>query len=119
MKKPSAAVLSGPTATELRAALGQTQSLWSELLAHVEATYAPITQEWKRGGKTNAWFLRLRRKDRTVLYLLLRDGFFLTAFVFGEKATATVRASTFPAAVITALNAAHEFAEYRASRRFG
>jgi hypothetical protein len=61
-------------------------------------------------------FLRLIRKERTILYLLPQDGYFLTAFVFGEKATAAVLASDLPAAVVTALNGARAYAEGRGIR---
>ena len=59
--------LDGPVAAELRAALGPAEPLWDELVAHVETTFPPVTREWKRTGKDGAWFLRLRRKDRTIL----------------------------------------------------
>jgi hypothetical protein len=116
MKNPKTSTLPGPAAGELRAALGSTQPLWEGLLAHLEAAFPPVTREWQRSGKTGGWYLRLRRKDRTLLYLLLRDGYFLTAFVLGEKATAAVRASGLPAAVITALNEARPYAEGRGIR---
>jgi hypothetical protein len=105
-----------PTATALARALGPTQPLWDELVAHLEATYAPITPEWKASRTSPLGFLRLIRKKRTILYLLPRDGYFLTAFVFGEKATAAVRASDVPAAVVTALNEARVYAEGRGIR---
>jgi hypothetical protein len=50
------------------------------------------------------------------LYLLPREGHFLTAFVFGEKATAVVRASDVPAAVVKELNEARPYAEGRGVR---
>ena len=106
----------GPAAAELRAALGASVLLWDDLLARIEATFPPVTREWKRGTKTGAWLLRLQRKNRTILYLLPRDGFFLTGFVLGEKATAAVRASLLPAVVISALNAARPYAEGRGIR---
>ena len=109
--KKSAAKPGAPTAAALARALGATLPLWDELVAHLEATYAPVTPEWKMARTSPLGFLRLIRKERTILYLLPRDGHFLTAFVFGEKATATVRASDVPAAVITELNAARVYAE--------
>ena len=105
-----------PTAAALARVLGATQPLWDELVAHLEATYAPVTPEWKMARTSPLGFLRLIRKRRTILYLLPRDGCFLTAFVFGEKATAAVRASDVPAAVVTMLNAARPYAEGRGIR---
>jgi len=105
-----------PSAAALGRALGATQPLWDELVAHLEATYAPVTPEWKTARTSPLGFLRLIRKKRTILYLLPRDGYFLTAFVFDEKATAAVRASDLPATVITELNAARVYAEGRGIR---
>jgi len=105
-----------PDDRALGRALGATQPLWDELVAHLEATYAPITPEWKTSRTSPLGFLRLIRRNRTILYLLPREGYFLTAFVFGEKATGAVRASDVPAAVVTALNAARVYAEGRGIR---
>jgi hypothetical protein len=111
------AVKSGtPSAAALARTLGATQPLWDELVTHLEATYAPVVSEWKPSRTNPLGFLRLIRKKRTILYLLPRDGYFLTAFVFGEKATGAVRASDVPAAVVTALNAARVYAEGRGIR---
>ena len=105
-----------PNAVALGRTLGATQPLWEELVAHLEATYAPVTPEWKTSRTSPLGFLRLIRKKRTILYLLPREGHFLTAFVFGEKATVAVRASDVPAAVVTALNEARVYAEGRGIR---
>ena len=60
--------------------------------------------------------LGLIRKQRTICYLLPGEQRFLTAFVFGEKATASVRASDLPASVVIALNEARVYAEGRGIR---
>jgi hypothetical protein len=100
----------------LAQALGDTKALWDELIRHIETTYPPVTHRWS-ASKTSAFgLLRLSRKERTILYLLPREGHFLTAFVFGEKATAVVRASDMPAAMVTALNDARPYAEGRGVR---
>ena len=100
----------------LAQALGDTKALWDELIRHIETTYPPVTHRWS-ASKTSAFgLLRLIRKERTILYLLPREGHFLTAFVFGEKATAAVRASDVPAAMVTALNDARPYAEGRGVR---
>jgi hypothetical protein len=100
----------------LARALGGTKALWDELIGHIETAYAPVTHRWSQSKATPLGFLRLIRKERTILYLLPREGHFLTAFVFGEKATAAVRTSDVPAAVVTALNEARPYAEGRGIR---
>lgn len=105
-----------PTEAELAKLLGRTATLWHDLVAHVESTCAPVDRRWTFSKATGHWFLRLIRRKRTIVYLLVRDGHFLTAFVFGEKATAAIRASDLPQAVIAALNAARVYAEGRGLR---
>ena len=105
-----------PDDQALARALGGTKALWDELIAHIETAYAPVTHLWGQSKTTPLGFLRLIRKERTILYLLPRDGFFLTAFVFGEKATAAVRTSDVPTAVVKALNEARPYAEGRGIR---
>ena len=105
-----------PNAAALARALGAAKPLWDDLVAHLESTYAPITPEWKSSRTSPLGFLRLLQKKRTILYLLPREGHFLTAFVFGEKATAAVRAADAPAAVVKALNEARVYGEGRGIR---
>ena len=105
-----------PDGQALARALGGTKALWDELVAHIETAYAPVTHRWGESKATPLGFLRLIRKERTILYLLPREGHFLTAFVFGEKAVAAVCASDVPAAVVTALNEARPYAEGRGIR---
>jgi hypothetical protein len=106
----------GPGDTGLDALLGRSRPLWDRLIAHVTATYPPVAREWKVAGRGGDWYLRLRRGERTILYLLPRVGYFITALVLGEKATAAVRASDVPRAVIAALNEARPYAEGRGLR---
>jgi hypothetical protein len=112
----SAASKKPPTDTELAPILGRTAARWHELVAHVEETCAPVKRKWTFSKTTGHWFLRLIRKQRTLVYLLVRGGHFVTAFVFGEKATAAIRASGLPQAVIAELNAARVYAEGRGIR---
>jgi hypothetical protein len=105
-----------PDEKALALALGSAKTLWDELIRQIETEYAPVTHRWTPAKTTALGFLRLVRKKRTILYLLPREGFFLTAFVFGEKATAAVRASEVPAAVVATLNEARVYAEGRGIR---
>lgn len=105
-----------PIDEELAQILGRTAALWRELVAHIEETCAPVERPWTFSKATGHWFLRLIRRRRTLVYLLVRDGHFLTALVFGAKATAAIRASGLPQAVVTELNAARVYAEGRGLR---
>lgn len=109
----------GPNPPDVKAlarTLGGAKALWDDLIRHVETEHAPVTHQWTASKTSALGFLRLVQKKRTILYLLPREGCFLTAFVFGEKAVAAVRASDVPATVVTMLNAARPYAEGRGIR---
>jgi hypothetical protein len=102
-----------PDARALAKGLGPSKKLWDEIVRHVSAEYAPITEAW---GFYKSWSLRLKRKDRTIVYLLPREGHFQCAFVFGGKATEAARSAKLPKAVLKAIDEAPVYAEGRGFR---
>lgn len=66
-------------------------------------------------GKTARWSLQLkqRKRDRTILYLIVCQGQFLAAFAPGEKACCVARESGLPVAVLETIEAAPKYAEGR------
>jgi hypothetical protein len=102
-----------PDCKALARGLGPSKGLWDEIVAHIAAEYAPVTEAW---GFYKSWSLRLKRKDRTILYLLPGDGSFRCAFVFGGKATEAARNAKLPKAVLKAIDEAPVYAEGRGFR---
>lgn len=102
-----------PDGKALAKGLGASKALWDGIVAHISAEYAPVTEAW---GFYKAWSLRLKRKDRTILYLLPGEGGFRCAFVFGAKATEAARKAKLPKAVLKAIDAAPVYAEGRGFR---
>ena len=94
--------------------LGSAARLWEGLIAGIEAAHAPITRHWHFAGPKFGWSLRLKQKDRIVLYLVPRQGQFLASVVLGEKAA---RATGQPKDVLAAVDAAPRQAEGRGIRR--
>lgn len=113
--KPNPTV-DGPADADLKKMLGRSRSGWDELAAAVERAHAPVVREWHFSAKTGTWHVRLKQKARTILYLLPREKYFLTAFVFGEKACAAIRAGGFPSDVVNAIRVARPYAEGRGIR---
>jgi Protein of unknown function (DUF3788) len=114
--KPTANDPPSPSDLELAQNLGKVKPLWDDLVRHLEAEYAPVTRRWTFSRPTSVWLLRLIRQKRTILYLSPRPRHFVTAFVFGAKATAVVLSSDVPEAVKRALNEARAYAEGRGIR---
>ncbi len=102
-----------PDDKALAKSLGPSKKLWDEFVRHIAADHPPVTEAW---GFYKSWSLRLKRKDRTIVYLLPRDGHFLCAFVYGGKATAAARAAKLPKAVLKAIDEAPVYAEGRGFR---
>jgi len=102
-----------PDAKALAKGLGAAKKLWDELVGDISEAYPPVTEAW---GFYKAWSLRLKRKDRTIVYLLPRDKHFLCAFVFGGKATEAARRTRLPKAVLREIEEAPVYAEGRGFR---
>lgn len=105
-----------PTDEDLAAALGRTKQLWDRLVNDVAQVYPPVIQEWGFAGEKYGWSLRLKRKKRTILYLIPQQRYFLCAFVFGGRATDAAREANLPVETIKAINDAPVYGEGRGFR---
>ena len=100
-----------PESAELKKVLGKSAALWNDLVAHIETTHAPILAVWNFAGPAFGWSLRLKQKDRIVLYLTPQVGSFIAGIVLGDRAVAAARKLRLPAAVVEILDAAPRYAE--------
>ena len=107
---------SPPTDDALHAALGATAPLWQELRARIEARFSPVDGSWGFSSKSTGWGLRLKRGERTILYMTPRDGHFLVSFALGEKAAQAAHESDLPPAVLKVIDRAPRYAEGRGVR---
>jgi hypothetical protein len=102
-----------PDDKTLTEALGPAKILWDEIVRHCAAAYPPLAEVW---GFYKSWSLRLKRKDRTIVYLLPGEGAFRCAFVLGGKAAEAARRAKLPKAVLKAIEEAPVYAEGRGFR---
>ena len=105
-----------PTNAELRSALGDAYASWTGLLALLAERIDPITEVWGFTSASTGWGLRLRHKDRVILYMTPQQDQFLVSFVLGEKAVAAAHAARLSAAVLSAVSSAPRYAEGRGVR---
>jgi len=105
-----------PSSDDLAALLGRTARLWNRLLDDVCIRHPPIEPVWNFGGAKYGWSLRLRQKDRIVLYLIPQMGQFLAGIVLGEKAVRLAQQSDSPAGILAIIDAAPRYAEGRGIR---
>ena len=100
-----------PAAAEVARVLGAASRRWDELRAHVATTCPPVVEEWGYPGAKYGWSLRLKRKDRILLYLTPQEGRFVAAAVLGDRAVAALPGSGVSAHVLALFAAARRYAE--------
>ncbi|MFA6151195.1 MAG: DUF3788 domain-containing protein [Chitinophagaceae bacterium] len=105
-----------PTEDHLKSALGNTYPIWKQFQQFTKEHYPAANEEWNFSGEKFGWSFRIKDKKRVIIYLLPRDQFFKTAFVFGQKAMDKILESELPAFIKEELSAAKAYAEGRGIR---
>jgi hypothetical protein len=105
-----------PSPNEVRQVLGDTAVWWDEIVSYMTGTYPPITELWNHAGAKYGWSLRLKQKDRVLLYLTPQKGSFLAGVVLGEKAAQAAHDEGAPIAILAAIDGAPKYAEGRGIR---
>jgi hypothetical protein len=105
-----------PSAATLTAALGPTRELWDDLRDQVRRDFAPVTEDWVFSGQRHGWALRLKHKQRAVLYLKPLQQCFRVSLALGPKAVDAAHNSRLPAAVIRLIDDAVQYPEGKAVR---
>jgi hypothetical protein len=105
-----------PTETDLKKSLGNTYQHWKHLVEFTHKYASTSTNEWHYSGDKYGWSFRIRDSKRVLIYLLPRDKFFKTAFVFGQKATDEILAGTASESIKNELSSAKVYAEGRGIR---
>ena len=105
-----------PSDDDLQAVLGNAYAPWCRLIELVGARIDPITEVWGFTSASTGWGLRLRHKERVILYMTPQPGQFLVSFSLGEKAVAAARAARLSATILKAIAEAPKYAEGRGVR---
>lgn len=105
-----------PTENDLKLVLGKSFSAWVRLIQLVSDRIVLISQVWGFTSASTGWGLRLKCKERVILYLTPREGHFLVSLALGEKAVAAAHARKLHVAVLEAIDSAPRYAEGRGVR---
>ena len=105
-----------PEPEDLASLLGSSGDHWGRLIELVSQAYEPVSEVWSFGGAKHGWILRLKRRDRVVLYMIPQSGEFLVVVVLGERAVEATRSMHLPESVRTLVDEAHRYAEGRSVR---
>lgn len=105
-----------PTEADLARVLKGSFIFWNELKKRIASKFAPLTYEWGFSSKSTGWGLRLKHRERIILYMTPCDGYFLASFALGEKAVEAARAGNVPTSTMKVIESAKRYAEGRGVR---
>lgn len=105
-----------PTEKAVATVLGSTLPLWKRLVGELKEELKIDTAEWHTSSAKYGWSLRLQLKNRNIVYLDPRQGWFVAAFALGDRAVIAARGSDLPADVIQNVNESRRYAEGTAVR---
>jgi len=91
--------------------LGPAKEVWNELITRMESGYGPLSAGWSFAGAKYGWSYRLRRKKRTILYLIPQRVSFLVGVVLGDRALSLLRRDDLSAAMSKVIDEAPRYAE--------
>ncbi len=100
-----------PQPEELKRVLGRSAQLWFDLVAQIESSFPGVTQQWNFAGQKFGWSLRLRQKERVILYMTPQPGSFLAGLVLGDKALRAAREAKLPVSIVKIIDNAPKYAE--------
>jgi hypothetical protein len=105
-----------PTDNDVKEKLGIKYEVWKRIHDLVFEKYPDGLAEWNYPGKKYGWSYRIKDKKRAIIYFLPRDGYFMVAFIFGDKAVQEVMDSSISDDIKTELDQARKYAEGRGVR---
>lgn len=100
-----------PSASEVESALGPAAPAWRELLNWLREEQKLSDQEWTSYSPKYGWTLRVKRKQRNIVYMAPGSGCFRVSFILGDRAVAAAHASKLPKAVLKALDESPKYPE--------
>jgi len=105
-----------PTGVDLAKALGSKYQLWETIQKHIQENYCATVAEWKFYSQKYGWSMKLLLKKRNLFFFGPRDGYFIIAFVFGDKTVSALEKSSLPKEIIDEVVNARKYVEGRGLR---
>ena len=115
-RHPAGGSNSPPVTRDLEDMLGRAGAMWTRLRTDLVSDFGPLAEKWSFSKTTNRWSVQLKRKQRTVVYLIPCRGHFLASFALGEKACAAAKDGGLSANVLAAIESAPRYPEGRGVR---
>lgn len=100
-----------PTDAELSDALGASKPVWDRLLADLDREHGVSVREWTCHSPKWGWSLRVKRKERTIVWLSPSRRSFQAGFILGDRAMAAAKLVRLPKRVVDAMKSAPKYPE--------
>ncbi len=105
-----------PTDEEVRASLGPAIVLWAALRARLALDFGAASEAWTYSGKAYGWSLRLKHRDRPMVYLTPMAGRFRASLALPERAVPKALEADLPAPIRALVAGGPTYPEGRAVR---
>jgi hypothetical protein len=99
-----------PTDQEFASALGAAKNLWEELVRGL-GDELRINSEWGSSSLKTGWSLRMKHKDRIILYVIPNAGSFHAALVLGDNAVKAAKETPLPPRITKIISESRRYAE--------
>ncbi len=93
-----------PTEADLSEVLGSARVLWDQLVSNLNEKHQISVHEWNSYSPKAGWALRLKRKDRAIVYLSPAAGCFTASFALGDRAVQAARPDDKPSEAVCGRN---------------
>ena len=100
-----------PDNKALEDTLGDTWVLWTKIIDYLKQVCGEITEEWSFDSPKYGWNLRLIYKKRRIIYLTPQKGYFMSAFVLGDRAVEAAKVSSISNQVKEIISKAKRYGE--------
>ncbi len=105
-----------PGEAEVAAELGATKAYWDRLLKKLATEFDCDGREWHSYSQKAGWSLKVKHKERTIVYLSPSRGSFMASFALGDKAVKSARQAGLPQRALDIIEHAKRYAEGTAVR---
>ena len=105
-----------PTSSDIESELGRSWSAWHTLTSWLSEHFSPLTDEWRFTGEQWGWSWRIKRKKRTIIYLLPCRKYFRVTLILGDKAVKKALQSPLPDSLVKEISLAKKYPEGRVLR---
>ena len=105
-----------PLEQEVKTALGDNYSLWTQIDVLNQEKFSPIEKQWRFSGKKLGWTLKFSHKKKSINYVTPCQGFVRVSFALKDAEVALAHKSALPKAILDELINATKYPEGRPVR---